>query len=365
MAWTTKRPNGTQWVGFRHEGKSYTIRLGHVAEKDATAFADNVQTLLDYVSRRLVVPPVLADWADRLPDRHAKPLRSAGVLRGNPLPRTVGQLVAAELALSATKAERTQLAYRAFGASLIEFFGADRPVASVAPEDGRRFADWLAARYAPTTVGAKLRFAQRLFGRLAAEGVLRKNPFNARGTVLHDDARDRYVDPVEVDQLLRAIADPEFAAVVVLSRYAGLRVPSELAIRWADVGDTSFRVFGQKTKRWRTVPLFPPIAQRLALLPRTADVCLPGVVARGASFCGDRLATAYRDAGIAGPPPKPWINFRASAERDLLVSYPIDDVASWLGHSPSTALRSYSRAAAWLATSSAVARGPGNGSPSS
>lgn len=360
MAWTTKRPGGSQWVGFRHGGKSYTIRLGHVAEKDAKAFADNVETLIGYVSRRLVVPPALADWADRLSDRHAKPLRAAGVLRGDPLPKTVGQLVADELALSATKAKRTQLAYRAFGASLVEHFGADYPVASVSPEDGRRFADWLAQRYAPTTTGAKLRFAQRLFGRLVAEGVLRKNPVDARGTALHDDARDRYVAPDEVDQLLRAIADPEFAAVVVLSRYAGLRVPSELAIRWADVGDTTFRVFARKTQRWRSIPLFPAIAQRLATLPRTADVCLPGVVARGASFCGDRLASAYRDAGIPGPPPKPWINYRASAERDLLASYPIDDVASWLGHSPSTALRSYSRAAAWLATSSAVARGPAN-----
>ncbi|MBN1852251.1 MAG: hypothetical protein JW829_05980 [Pirellulales bacterium] len=36
---------------------------------------------------------------------------------------------------------------------------------------------------------------------------------------------------------------------------------------------------------------------------------------------------------------------RASCERDLLATYPIDQVTDWLGHFPETALRHYNRVA--------------------
>jgi hypothetical protein len=43
--------------------------------------------------------------------------------------------------------------------------------------------------------------------------------------------------------------------------------------------------------------------------------------------------------------PKPFVNMRASCERDLLKRYPIDAVAAWMGHSPEIALRHYNRVA--------------------
>jgi hypothetical protein len=136
-----------------------------------------------------------------------------------------------------------------------------------------------------------------------------------------------------------------------LSRYAGLRCPSEhLALRWADIDweRNRMHVRSPKTEHHegheaRTVPIFPE------LRPYLDDAF--AVAVEGAEFVITRWRSADKNlrthllriigrAGVA-PWPKLWNNLRATRETELEESFPSHVVCAWLGNSRKVAREHY------------------------
>ena len=165
------------------------------------------------------------------------------------------------------------------------------------------------------------------------------------------------------EKVIDACPDAEWRLIFALSRFGGLRCPSEhLALCWGDVDWQRSRitVHSPKTehhegKESRQIPLFPE------LLPYLQDVFELAREATGRVWPTDPVITRYRSgnanlrtqlerivrkAGLE-PWPKPFQNCRSSRETELAKDYPIHVVCAWMGNTqpsrPSTIFRSATR----------------------
>lgn len=143
----------------------------------------------------------------------------------------------------------------------------------------------------------------------------------------------------------------EWRVIVALSRYGGLRCPSEhLALRWRDVDFENGRltVWSSKTegiegREFRHVPMFPELRRELeAAFEQAADGAELVISRYRQSTCNLRtqLLRIIARAGVR-PWPKLMHNLRASRQSELSARYPLADVCEWLGNSPAVAARHY------------------------
>jgi len=148
--------------------------------------------------------------------------------------------------------------------------------------------------------------------------------------------------------------------LIALSRFAGLRVPSEaLSLRWSDVDWERQRLTIPipKTQHLagrshRVIPLFPAIKPFLeaawGAAPERAEY-IPSDEYRRRAQCpaGWRnanlrttLAKIIRRAGLE-PWPRLWHSMRASCETDLARQFPLAVAAKRLGNTQAVAMRHY------------------------
>ena len=144
-----------------------------------------------------------------------------------------------------------------------------------------------------------------------------------------------------------------------MSRYGGLRVPSEVVrLTWQDVDFEAGRltINAKKTEHHedggvRFCPIFPELRPFLQTLYDQAN---PGidcpmstpVITRWRSG-NQNLRTAYekllKRAGVKQWP-RLFHNQRASRQTELLAEFPIKDVCSWIGNSEAVAMKHYAMA---------------------
>lgn len=153
--------------------------------------------------------------------------------------------------------------------ALKEFLGADNPLREVTPAKAEDFRQsMLAANLRPTTIHKRLQHARMFFEHARRQGMVDSNPFEF---VRHrpGDASERraYVPVADVERAIEHAPNGALKLLVALSRYAGLRVPSEaLSLRWQDVDWERRRltVPSPKTEHiagraYRVIPQFPEI----------------------------------------------------------------------------------------------------------
>ena len=194
--------------------------------------------------------------------------------------------------------------------------------------------------------------AIHLFRRALLWKLVTENPFaDVKAGPQTNRARMYFVTRNEADKVLAACPDAQWRLLFALSRYGGLRCPSEhLALRWCDVDweNSRLRVTVSKTEHHeggdsRFVPLFPEL--RLHLLDVFSEA-EPG---------SEHVITRYRDVNMnlrtqllriiarAGlvPWPKLFQNLRSSRQTELAETYPIHVVCSWIGNSEAVAKDHY------------------------
>ena len=146
--------------------------------------------------------------------------------------------------------------------------------------------------------------------------------------------------------------DVEWRLIVALSRYCGLRCPSEhLSLKWGDIDWEHNRVTipSPKTEHQadgesRVIPLFPELRPHLEAL--FFDEERVGT---------EHIITRYRDRNanlrtqllriIKGAGVKPWPklvhNLRASRQTELTARFPLHVVCEWIGNSAPIADKHY------------------------
>lgn len=163
--------------------------------------------------------------------------------------------------------------------------------------------------------------------------------------------RDHFVTRADAEKLLAACPDVEWRLIFALSRYGGLRCPSEhLALTWGDVNweHERFTVHSPKTehhegKGERVVPLFPELRPYLEAAFDSAEEGAVHVVTRYRDANANlrtQLLRIIRRAGLK-PWPKLFQNLRASRATELASEHLAHVAAAWLGHSTVVANKHY------------------------
>ena len=365
MASIARDKNGTRRILFvAPDGKRPTIRLGKVSQRTAEGIKYRVEQLLEALQFGRSMEADLVEWVKGLEPPLAKKLARVGLI---PDPEAKPAATLAAFLKSyidgrvdlkpATKIVRGQVVR-----DLNKFFGETREVPTITPGDADDFKQWLVSRkLAPTTIHKRLQVARSFFHAMRRRKLIAENPFDgvkSAATGIKD--RQRFVTQAEIAQVLDACPDHHWRAIVALSRYGGLRCPSEvLSLRWQDVDWEAGRIVvtSPKTehhhaKASRTIPLFPELR---TILAEAFELASDGAVyvvderfrksAMGpGGWMNANLRTHFerivRRAGL-----KPWArlfhNLRASRETELVESYPLQVVTDWLGNTPKVAMRHY------------------------
>ena len=175
------------------------------------------------------------------------------------------------------------------------------------------------------------------------EGVITHNPFKLGKVPIsagRNRAREVYVSKADVLQVIQHASDHEDRCVIGLSRFGGLRIPSEIKnLRWSDVDweRRELKVISPKTagcgKGTRVVPLFPELFDLLEKahdsMGEESEFILPTL--RIHTNLNVRLRRLIEGAGVE-PYPKVTHNLRASCVSDWSREYPTSEVAEWAGH---------------------------------
>ncbi len=164
--------------------------------------------------------------------------------------------------------------------------------------------------------------------------------------------RDHFITREVADRVLDACPDAQWRPLFALSRYGGLRCPSELmALRWADVHWERCRmtIGAIKTEHHsgggvRVIPIYSELRPHLEAV---RDQAAPGdeyVITR---YRGDssltlrtQLIRIIEKAGL-GEWPKLWQNLRATRQTELAQRLPSYVVCEWTGNSQAVAQRHY------------------------
>ena len=335
-------------------GKQQSLRLGRCSERAAQSALVGFERVLEAHRLGTTIHPDGVRWLESIDDRlHARvarlglvePRKGAAVV-------TLGTLLD-RFAESAVVKPVTLAAYRQAIGSLREHFGDDAPLNTITPTRADGWRKALAeSTLAPATVAKRVNVAKTIFRKAVRWGLIPSSPFaDLRAGSQSNPERSHYVDAEATRAVLAACPDDQWRAIVALSRYAGLRCPSEVVrLTWGDVNwergrltVRSPKTAGHDGHAVRVVPIAPELRTILLALFVEAEPGSEWIVPR-LRDAGTNLRTHFlRIIGRAGVKPWPRLfhNLRASCATDWVERFPAHVVAGWLGHSPMIAARHY------------------------
>ena len=214
------------------------------------------------------------------------------------------------------------------------------------------YARELLKELAPATAQKECQIAAQFFRHAYRKGLIEKSPFEgvAVGKASNDDRRVFFSREV-IHRVLDKCPDWQWRMVLALARYGGLRCPSEIALlKWSDIHWDSdrFTVTSPKTERYgkatRVVPIFPELKtffdEAFAMAAEGDQWVVPMLGGNADKNLGTTFKKIVRRAGVEVWP-KPFQNCRSSRQTELEQHYPTYVVCSWLGNTPTVALKHY------------------------
>jgi integrase len=349
-------------------GERRCVHLGRLPQKAAEAFLRRVEELSANRIAGVANSTELASWLGNLPEpTHAKLVRVELVEpRAAANVRTVGELLDTFEQRAVVKPS-TRKAYKQTTDSLRAFLGAETALQAVTAETADAWRKWIATdttsvgrkrgtadnRLSPATCAKRTFVARTVFRKAVRWGWIATSPFEGiQAGSQANPSRAFYVSPEDTTAILGRCPDVEWRSIVGLTRYAGLRCPSELAsLVWSDIDWEAGRltVRASKTEHHggghavRHVPICPALRAILDEAWEQAADRSTAVVPRAANGNVNLRTTFEKIITRAGlvPWPRLFQNLRSSCETDWVEAYPAHEVAAWLGHSPAVAARHY------------------------
>jgi site-specific recombinase XerD len=263
--------------------------------------------------------------------------------------------------------QSTLLVYRQIESNLNDYFEPGKPLDQITEGDVVDFGRWMHGRnYSRTTIDRRLSLCRTIFADVVRHRLLAVNPFDGfrkplRGLVSRNNRkRIQIVSSEDILQVIEFAPDAEWRCLIALSRFGGLRVPSEaLSLRWTDIDwhQGTIRVPCPKLEHLeghedRVIPIFSELRPFLQECFDTADPGSEFVITRnrppvlksGAGWANANLRTRFekiiKRAGLK-PWPRLWHNLRASRQTELSDQFPAHVVCQWIGNSEIVAREHY------------------------
>lgn len=355
MASVSSDKNGTKRICFASgDGERRSVRLGKATVKAAQSFRLRIETLLSDISRGHPHDAELSAWLRDLPDQMHERLARVGLVKSRPptVVVTLGNLLDRFTDASVVK-PATRAAYKQATDSLRQHFGEDTALRGLTMEQADGWRKTIAeSGLAGATVAKRIHVAKSIFRKAVKWGLMPTSPFaDLRAGSQCNPDRAFYVTHESINAILAVCPDEQWRAIVALSRYAGLRCPSEIVtLRWGDVNWERGRLTvrspkteGHEGHAVRVVPIARELRPILLALFEQAEVGTEAVVPRLRDPSMNLRTTFCKIIARAGEKPWPRLfqNMRASCETDWVERFPAHVVAGWLGHSPLIAAKHY------------------------
>lgn len=344
--------------------KRKAIRLGKISTKLAHSICGKVAALNTAQIMRQPPDDEIARWAASLEATLYDKLASVGLVRRRES-MLLGPYLDSYIAMRADVKGSTATVYGHTRRCLVEYFGHDRPLREITQGDADAWKIWLAeheedrdgqrvtVKLAENTVNRRCGIAKQFFRAAARRKLIIENPFaDMRGVgVKANKEREFFVSRETAARALAACPDDQWRLIFALSRYGGLRCPSEhLALRLSDVDLPRGRlnVRSPKTehhdgKASRTVPIFPELRPYLAAVWDQAEPGDGFLITRYRDNNANLRTQLLRILARAGvdPWPKLFQNLRSTRETELAETFPIHVVCEWIGNSAAVAAKHY------------------------
>ena len=244
-------------------------------------------------------------------------------------------------------------------AQLRAFFG-NRSLKELTKADGMAFLRYMktdkesgGAGLGQASTGKYMGFTKQFLNEAVDSEIIPGNPFNKVKTPRRTNkARQRFIDRPTITKVIEMAPDAEMRLIIVLSRYGGMRTPSEpFALRWQDIDWKRQRILVTSPKtehheghETREIPLFPELLQPLLEVQELAATGEEFVIAKRRKTTDAnlrrRIAHIVRKAGFV-PWPKITHNLRASRQTELADQFPNHVVCQWMGNSEEVARDHY------------------------
>jgi len=274
MASISKDKNGNRTIQFvAGDRKRRSIRLGKMPVKGANTIKAHVEALNSANIAGHAWDPKLAEWVAKLEEWLYDKLARVGLVpkRTAAEQATLAYFLDSYIASRGDVKPATTIVYGHTRRCLVEYFGANKPLEEITLADADDWRRWLASNQglAENTVRRRCGIARQFFRVAERRRLIVESPFaDLKGvSVKSNRSRDYFVTRAEAAKVLDACPDNEWRLIFALSRYGGLRCPSEhLVLTWRDVDWDNSRITirSPKTEHHdgqgiRVIPLFPEL----------------------------------------------------------------------------------------------------------
>lgn len=353
MASVCNDPGGRKRITWTQlDGRPAAIYLGRASRRSAESVARHIERLIEARMTVTAPDPEVMRWLTALPNSmHAK-LSARGLVE----PRVATEVITLQRLCDAYAAvypgkSASLVAVKRGIRHLVAFFGADRNASTVTEADAESWRAALVARgYSGPTIARSVKYARSFWQWGMKRLGLPSNPFCELKTgSQRNAARQRFIDRATIAKVIDAAPSASWRLLIALSRFGGLRVPSEaLRLRWSDVDWAGSRLLirSPKTEHHeaggdRVIPLFPELKTHLLEAFALAEEGCDEVF----SFPPDynphtQLERIICRAGVVQWP-RLWHNLRASRQTELTARFPLHVVCSWIGNSAAVARDHY------------------------
>lgn len=358
MASIANDPGGRRRILFLNKkGDRKTIWLGKVSKRTAGEIKTKVESINTAAIAGHSIDGETAEWLGKIGDQlHAKLAAGGLVMPRQPLAAvkqaSLGDFLQSYIAGRTDVKPNTNKNLEATRGHLVDYFGIDKALEAITVADAKRWEIWLKEKFAKATIGRTIRRAKQFFQAAIDAEIISKNPFaKIKSPSQVNDARKFFVTLETAYKVLDACPDAEWRLLFALSRFGGLRCPSEhLGLTWPDVDweRDRIKVTSPKTehhdgKEYRWVPIFPELRPYLEeafeLAPEGADFVINRYRDRNANL-RTQLERIIGRAGLVAWP-KLFQNLRSTRETELAANFPIHVVCAWIGNTEAIAAKHY------------------------
>ena len=350
------------------DGSRKTIRLGKCSKADAAEVKYRVENLLSWRSRGKQPDPDTCEWVDSLtPELRDRFVRVGLVdppepIEPEPQSPTLETFLDDFVARNgATKKPATLIVWGQVIDLLKQYLPKGIRLDEITAGHAKQFQEQLKARgLASTTIAKRLGFAKQFMQSAVDWELIDRNPF-ATVKAKSSGIKSNVEVPREVVDRIFLKCDPTWRVIVALSRFGGLRCPSEvLSLRWEHIDWEHGRMSVPEPKvehhdgrGVRSVPLFPELLKILSeayeIAPDGAEFVVdkPGYRAaamRPGGWASANLRTQFLKilvrAGVA-PWERLFHSMRATRQTELERTFPRHVVCAWMGNTAAVADRHY------------------------
>ncbi len=225
----------------------------------------------------------------------------------------------------------------------------------------RDFKRWLlspsdngGAGYGRASAGKHIAVAKSFLKEAMDAGIIDSNPF-VHVTIQRqkNSSRQRFIESEAITKVINQCEDDEMKAVIALSRWGGLRTPSEpFAMKWRHINWDRRRIQIQcvktetKGRPTREIPLFPELVPFLnKLRERLSNDSPDSLLITGLKDFTDanlrkQMTRLVQSAGFEVWP-RIFHNLRSSRQTELEERFPRKTVCEWMGNSEQVADQHY------------------------